>query len=105
MPRRVQQQWSSDHGYFNVNAPQGSLPLLVKGTKGGLSACTNDGPGIAPTGLMKVNRVELTGVSGIFGVPSGLSPPRLTAPPFWRLKKLITVSFENPAPSTVSVPP
>jgi hypothetical protein len=27
-------------GYFSANAPQESLPLLVNGTNGGLSACT-----------------------------------------------------------------
>jgi hypothetical protein len=54
-----------------VNAPQGSLPLLVYGRKGGLSACTNARPATAFAGFVKVNFVELTGVSGIFAEPSG----------------------------------
>ena len=33
----------------------------------------------APAGLVKVNLVSLTMVSGIFGAPLGLSPPRFTA--------------------------
>src|SRR5271166_6068091 len=79
--------------YFSVNAPQGSLPLLVNGTNGGLSACTNAGPGIAPLGSVMVKRVELTRWIGILAAPAAVSPPRFTVPPFWVLKKLITVRF------------
>ncbi len=63
--------------YFSVNAPQGSLPLLVKGTNGGLSACTNAGPATAPVGIVKVNLVELMSVIGIFGAPAGLQPAQV----------------------------
>src|SRR5271167_274607 len=63
--------------YFSVNAPQGSLPLLVNGTNGGLSASMNAGPATASTGTVKVNRVELTSVSGIFAASCEFNPPRL----------------------------
>ncbi len=43
-------------------------------------------------------------VSGIFGVPL-VNPPRFTIFPFFVLKKLITVSVENPVPFTVIVLP
>jgi hypothetical protein len=76
----------------------------MNGTKGGLSPCTNAGPGVAPFGSVKVKRVELISLIGIFAAPAAVKPPRFTVAPFWLLKKLITVSVENPVPSTVSVP-
>jgi hypothetical protein len=45
--------------HFSVNAPQGSLPLLVNGTKGGLYATMNAGPATASADTVNVNRVEL----------------------------------------------
>src|SRR5262249_32794094 len=87
------------------NAPQGSVPLLVNGTKGGLSACTNASPGSAATGLVNIKRDELIIVSGIFCVPVGPKPPRLATPVLVLAEKLITVAVEKPAPLTVSVFP
>src|SRR3989304_7670644 len=72
---------------------------------GGLMACTEAGPGTAPAGTVKENWVLLVTVSGIFGVASGFRPPRLTTLPPCRLKKLMTVSVENPVPITVMVEP
>jgi len=51
-----------------------------------------------------VKLLLLTNVKGIFGVPSCLSPPRLTVTAPWLLKKLITVRDEYPVPLTVIVP-
>src|SRR5215469_9573912 len=88
-----------------MKVPFGPLPELVNGTKGGLNACTKDGPGSAPVGSENSNWVELTKNSGILGVPSRLNPPRLTTPLACLLKKLITVSLENPVPCMVILPP
>ena len=47
----------------------------------------------------------MTSVSGIFDKPLASKPPRFTATVPCRLKKLITVSVENPVPLTVIVLP
>src|SRR5580704_275729 len=60
---------------------------------------------MAPAGTLKEKILSLTKVSGIFGAPPDFSPPRLTTPPGWLLKKLITVSFDIPAPLTVMIDP
>ena len=65
----------------------------------------NAGPATASSGTVNVNSVELTSVSGIFGFPAGFNPPRLTVFPACVLNRLITVSVENPVPSTVTVLP
>ena len=78
-------------------APPGSLPVLVNGMKGGLSACTNAGPEM-PVGRVNRNWRSLAMASGILGLPSGLSPPRFTTPPGCLLKKLIIAEAANPAP-------
>jgi hypothetical protein len=90
--------------YCSVKLPQGSLPVLVM-VKGGLKAWMNDAPATAPAGLLKVNRVELTIVSGMRATPPAPKPPRFTTPPGCVLKRLITVRVEKPLPSTVMVPP
>jgi len=79
---------------FNVKAPPAPVPLLVNGTNGGFNASTNAGPGSAPDGNLKRNRVELTVVSGILGVPSGFKPPRFTTPRAVILKKLGLLQIE-----------
>lgn len=49
-----------------------------------------------------MNTLGLTKTIGIFGVPFGLRPPRLTVtPPIW-LKRLTTVRVEKPEPFTVT---
>ena len=45
-------------GPLRMNAPLGSLPVLVKGRKGGLFACTYDGPATAPGGT--ANRISVS---------------------------------------------
>ena len=89
--------------HFRVNAPQGSLPLLVKARKGGLRAWMNAAPETAPAGSVMLNLVELISLIGIRGVPSGFSPPRLTTVVPCALNRLMTVRVEKPAPSTVNV--
>jgi len=59
--------------YFNVNAPHGSLPLLVKGTKGGFSALHERRSGDRPAGLVKVKRGELTSMIWIFAAPAAVN--------------------------------
>ena len=75
-------------GYLRVNAPPASLPLLVNGRNGGLSACRKDAPGTAPAGTLKVKLVSSTMVSGICALPTAVRPPRLSTPLFWVLKKI-----------------
>ena len=110
IPSDVRSAWTdcrrfSPGAYLSVKAPAGLLPLLVNGTKGGLSACTYAGPGTEPAGFEKVNLSELTRLSGIFAEPPAPSPPKFTTPLGCKLKKLITVSVENPVPVTVIVLP
>ncbi len=56
-------------------------------------------------GAVNVNSSELIIVSAILGLPLVPSPPRFTTPLACALKKLITVSVENPVPFTVIVLP
>src|SRR5580692_8597946 len=66
-----------------IKAPFGSLPVLEKGTNGGLIACTYAGPGAAPAGTANRSSVSLTNVIAMAAAPLGVKPPRLAIAPFW----------------------